>query len=217
MSASPGKSVLAENLAGVLDIMLGRKSGMSRIDLTSQGFVWSFFGLVIAGLIDVSVLLMLYDERVLQAMRVAQSGIAASSVLETGRFYFIVGHLLVALISYGASMAALFLLCRLPLEQSRFPSAVIVHNWAAPIVSATFVPIVMAGLFFGGDPHPENGSPLMNFLSVFWIGVLIFVGMRLMRIALDLSLGKAALFFAATSAVSIVAGETLKSVLQLNL
>jgi len=34
---------------------------------------------------------------------------------------------------------------------------------------------------------------------------------------LDLSLGKAALFFAATSAVSIVAGETLKSVLQLNL
>ena len=216
MSGSATPSLLVENLAGALDIMLGRQSGLSRIDLSSHGFAWSFSGLVLAGLIDTSVLSMLYDERVAQAVQVAQSGIAASSVVEVGRLYFLLGHLLVALFSYGASMAALYLLCRLPAEQQRFPVAIVVHNWASAIVSLSFVPIVMIGIYFGGDPHPENGSPLVNLLSVFWIGVLIFVGLRLMRISLDLKPGKSVLFFTATSAVSIVASETIKPIFGLN-
>ena len=201
MSTPPSQSQLMENLAGVVDIMRGRTSGRNRIDLTANGIVWSFAGLAIAGLIDLSALSILYESGARNAEQVSKA-------------FFMIGHLIVALFGYGASLMALFLLCRTPSEQQNFPVAIAVHNWAAPVVSLAFLPLLMlASWLGGGSPSGENG--LLNLISVFWIGVLIFVGIRIMRISLDIYTSKAAIYFIVTTVVSILTTETLESLIGL--
>ncbi len=197
--APVSKSNLTENLAGVIDVMLGRASGMSRIDLSSRGIGWSFAGLAIAGLIDIAAISILYNAQTISASR------------EIGKLYFVFGHLVIALIGYAASLIALYLLCRTPQEQQRFPAAIAVHNWAAPIISVAFLPLIILAVSFGGAANSGADNSLLNLISVFWIGVLIFVGLRLMRISLDLTMSKAVFFFVVTAAVSVITTEGLDS------
>ena len=203
MSAAQNQSILMENLAGVMDIMRGRVTGRNRMDLSASGIGWSFAGLAVAGLIDISALSILYNASVMGA---------DSSV---GKGFFVFGHLIIALIGYAASLMALLLLCRSPDEQQNFPVAIAVHNWAAPIVSLVFLPLlIIADGLGGGDPSGQNG--LLNLISVFWLGVLIFIGIRLMRISLDITATKAVVYFCITTAVSILSTESLESLVGLS-
>ncbi|MEP1206892.1 MAG: hypothetical protein ABJM29_11540 [Rhizobiaceae bacterium] len=199
-SPPPG---LMENLAGVIDIMLGRASGKSRMDLSAGGIGWSFAGLALAGLIDISALSMLYNGQV------------GTSSPPVSKGFFIFGHLTVALIAYLASFIALFLLCRMPQEQKNFPAAIAIHNWVAPIVSLAFLPLLFIGFAMGGRSGPAEENTLLNLISVFWIVVLIFIGIRLIRLSLELQTGKAIVFFVVTTAVSLVTKEGLESLIGL--
>ena len=200
MSADPknGSPDLMENLYGTGEVMLGRESGLSRIDCSFEGFIWSFSGLVLAGLIDVSALSMLHNIYV------------SANTVSLGKFAFVFGHLVTALMGYVASLVALYLLCRAPEEQSRFTTAVTVHNWAAPLVSAAFSPLFLL-VAYSNQTSPDGGAnPLLNLISVVWLGVLIFVGFRLIRISLNVEAGRAAALFAATTFVSLVTVEGLE-------
>ena len=181
-----------DNLAGALDVMLGRASGLSRMDLTANGVVWSFSGLAIAGLIDLSALSHLYEH------------LTEAKQQEVSKAYYMIGRLLAALIAYAVSLLALFLLCRQPQEQKNFPVTIAVHNWAAPIVSLAFYPFLLIAVAQGGT------SDLANLISVFWIGVLIFIGIRLIRISLDIALGRAVVFLMITGLISLVLAEWLE-------
>ncbi|MEP2629409.1 MAG: hypothetical protein ABJH33_10185 [Rhizobiaceae bacterium] len=184
---------MMDNLGGVLDVMLGRASGLSRMDLSANGVIWSFAGLAIAGLIDLSALSMLY-ENLLEAKRA-----------EVGKITYMIGRLFIALVAYGASMFALYLLCRQPHEQANFPTAIAVHNWASPIISLAFLPFLYVAVVRGGT------SDLANLISVFWIGLLIFIGIRLIRISLDLPIGKGAAFFVVTALITLIISKGLES------
>ena len=198
----PPQSRLFDTFSGVIDIMLGRTSGLSRIDLTTTGFWTSFAALALAGLFDASALSLLYD-------RSDPQNAAAN-----GKLFYIVGHLAITLIAYGASLITLYLLCRAPGEQVRVAIAVTVHNWAAPVVSIAFFPLLIAANIFGEAPVKEPNS-LLNMISIFWIGILIFAGLRLMRISLNIPVGRAALYFAVTTGVSIVCTEGLEQLIGL--
>lgn len=187
-----------DNLGGAFDILLGRKSGLSRMDLTANGVVWSFSGLALAGLIDLSALSILYEN------------LSEAKQQEISKLYYMVGRLIVALIAYGASMFALFLLCRQPMEQANFPISVAVHNWVSPIVSLGFLPFLLLAIAWGGP------SDLASLISVFWLGLLIFIGIRLVRISLDIPTGKAVMFFVVTGLTTLIVAEGLDSLLGLS-
>lgn len=194
---------LLDNLAGAFDIMMGRSAGRQKMDFSASGIWWSFCGLILAGLLDISALSMLYNSQVAQASA------------ETSKMTFILGRLFVAFIGYAASLIALFLLCRTPIEQKNFPVAVTVHNWAAPIVSLAFLPLLVLGLSLDTGTVADGEATILDLISVFWIGVLIFVGLRLLRISLEIPMGKAAFYFVVTAAVSIVTTQGLESMLGL--
>ena len=182
-----------DNLGGALDVLLGRQSGLSRMDLTANGIVWSFAGLALAGLIDLSALSMLYES------------LSEAKRAEIGKAYYMIGRLLTALIAYAASMFALYLLCRQPAEQQNFPVAIAVHNWASPIVSLAFLPFVVIAVSAGGP------SDIASLISVFWLGLLIFIGIRLIRISLYIQLGKAVTFFIVTGLITLIVAEGLEA------
>ena len=187
-----------ENLCGTGEVMLGRKSGLSRIDRSYEGFVWSFSGLFLAGLIDISALSMLHNIYV------------SANTASLGKFAFVLGHLVTAFIGYAASLVALYLLCRVPEEQSRFTTAVTVHNWAAPLVSAAFSPLFLLVAYSNQTSPDGSANPLLSIISVVWLGVLVFVGFRLIRISLNVEAGRAAALFAATTFVSLITVEGLE-------
>lgn len=200
-----GTTDLAENLRGAGDIMLGRESGLARMDLSSDGVVWSFVGLALAGLIDVSALSMLHNIQ------------HSANPEALGKALFIAGHLVVALIGYGASMVALYLLCRDEAEKQLFATALTVHNWAAPLVSLFFSPLFLIVAYFNQSTTPENPNMLLNMVSIIWLGVLVFVAFRLIRISLNTSAGRAAALFAATTIVSLITVEGLEILFGLRL
>lgn len=203
MTVPSGHGGLIENLTGALDVMLGRADGMRRLDLSTSGILWSFSALAMAGLIDISALSMLHNN------------IASQAQPMISKTYYISGHLVVAVIGYAASMVALFLLCRTPLERQKFPAAVAVHNWAAPTVSLAFLPLLALAHYLDDNDMPERSNSALDLISVMWIAVLVFVGVRLLRISLELPVNKAIAFFVATAAVSLIITLGLESMLGL--
>lgn len=201
MTAQPpstsGKSVLMENLIGAIDVMLGRESGLKRMDCSNAGFLVSFAGLLLAGLIDASALSLIHGPRF------------ALQDAPEGKLYFILGSLLVSLIAYGASLLTLYLVCRPPAEQVRIPTVVILHNWASPTISLAFLPLLLI-TGYGNNPVAGEPDTVANMLSVFWLGLLIFVGLRLMRIGLNVPFARAAALFALTTVVSLVCSQGLE-------
>ncbi len=192
---SPVHNGLAETLLGVVDVMLGKQSGLSRMDLSQRGFWWSFSGIALAGLIDASAYSMSYA-----------SHRFADLAAPPAKLWFIFGSLIIALIAYIASLVALYFLCRTPQEAKNFPTAIIVNNWASPIVSLAILPIVY--LSIASRPAPAD-SEVWVIVSVLLMVGLIFLGTNLLRISIQLSLGRALLFFGVTSLVSLVCVEGL--------
>ena len=52
-------------------------------------------------------------------------------------------------------------------------------------------------------------SDLASLISVFWIGVLIFISIRLIRISLGIPLSRAVIFFITTALISLIIAEGL--------
>ncbi len=196
----PAQPGLTDNLWGAADIMLGRDSGLQRMDLSAHGFTWSFAGLLLVVFIDMS------------GLSAVHNAMSASGTFAMSKPAFVAGKLLSSGLAYLAAMLALYLLCREPSEQQRFTNAVIVHNWAAPIVSIAVLPLLFAATTQSPAQTVEP-DPLWSILQIGIIVLLILVGVRLIRISLDITLAKACLFFAVTTAVSLVCADGLERLL----
>jgi len=201
VSPPAGRSVLLENLAGVVDIMLGRSRGLARIDLSPSGILWSFWGLALSGLMDLSVLSLRYNQ------------MSVPTPPDIGKIHYMFGYTIVALIAYAASLVALYLLCRAPAEQSRIPVVIAVHNWAAPLVSMAFVPLYLISLAFDGPITTAAGrnqtATVLDFISILWLGVLVVIAWRLFRISMDAQKGRTIALFVLTAAVSFITAQGL--------
>lgn len=202
MTTNPSK--LVENFAGALDLILGREQGFSRMDLSQDGFWSSFAGLGLTALLDASALSVIYNTH-----------IATGQDMTWSKPGFILASLLIALVAYGASMVAVYLCCRTPDQQQHFPRTVIAHNWASPIVSLLFMPLLLASFYARQAAHPEPAGGLWPLATILSLGVLVLVGVRLLRIGLKLSSGQAALIFLVTASVSIVISEGFEGLLGL--
>jgi len=189
---------------GAVDIMLGRESGLQRMDLSAQGFTWSFAGLLLVVLIDTSGLSAIYSTM-----------IAANHTISVSKPGFIIGKLVASGLAYLAAMLALYLLCREPQEQARFPTAVITHNWSAPVVSIAVLPLLFASAFIPVSATADGAGSAWTLLTMGLTALLILVGVRLIRISLDVSLSKACLFFAVTTGVSLVCSDGLERLMGL--
>lgn len=201
--ATPG---LMDNLRGATDIMLGRESGLRRMDLSAHGFTWSFAGLLLMLFIDMSGLSAIHD-----ATAVAND---AFTISKPG---FIGGKLLASGFAYLAAMLSLYLLCREPNEQARFPTAVIAHNWAAPVVSVAVLPLLFVAALNPANEAADGAGSAWTLLTLCLTALLILVGVRLIRISLDVSLSKACLFFAITTGVSLVCSDGMERLMGLQL
>ncbi len=191
---------LIDNLGGSLDIMLGSANGMAKIDHSTTGFWLSFWGVVLMLLIDTSGLSMIYNV----------SGDAAKEGAYSKPAYIFL-RICIAFLGYVASFLALYLLCRTSDEQSRFPDAVIVNNWAAAILSMGFLPLIWMSTLampVNGVDGPPGAFVLLVFTS--WVIVTI-AGVRIFKTTLEISVGKAIAFFAVTSLVSIFVNQGFQS------
>lgn len=200
----PVQPGLMDNLKGAVAVMLGQESGLRRMDLTAHGFAWSFSGLLLTALIDISGLSALHA-----------NAVASGDVTDISKPAFIAGKLFASSIAYLAAMLALYLLCRSPAEQARFPTAVIVHNWAAPIVSLAMLPLLFAAASSPSAASVEGGNPLWTLATIGITALLILIGIRLIRIALDIQLSRALLYFALTTAISLVAADSVERLIGL--
>lgn len=190
---------LMENLSGALDVMFGNNGGLSRIDQSTDGFWWSFAGLGLAGLIDVSALAMRYGSFHAQVM-----------ADPPGKIWFIIASLAIALIAYGAGMILLYLLCREPAERANFFRTLIIHNWAAPIISVAVLPFIVAGSLNAQALNSANPPLIWQSVMLFITGLLCVAGVRLIRWGLDIPLSRALWFFAVTAFASLIVAEGLQ-------
>lgn len=178
---------LLQNLSGALDLMLGREEGLEKIDLSADGFWRSFVGLGLVGIIDVVTLMSTH--RVAPDVEQFQRYSALSAAIVSVAIY---------IFAYLASCLALYFMCTTTQLRQRFPYAVIVNNWAAPLFSGALALPIMMTMKFGGA-EGTSGSAL------FWISVIVlmlFVSVRLLKSALLIPTGHALMLVAAMSAVS---------------
>lgn len=198
--SNPSKpNALMENLAGATDIMLGRDKGLARIDTSSDGVWWSFAGLGLTGFIDASALSARYGTHQVMSLDDPPSKIV-----------FIIGSLIIGLIAYAVSMALLYAMCREPEEKQRFSYAVIVHNWAAPVVSLAVLPFLFLSV---SSPQGEGAvGGIWTLFTVFLIGVFVTIGIRILRASLEVPFGKALLMFSVTTLASLVMIQWLEGV-----
>ncbi|MEE9314498.1 MAG: hypothetical protein V3V02_07595 [Rhizobiaceae bacterium] len=178
-----------ETLGGVVDVMVGRASGLSRIDLTNGGFWISFLGLALAGLVDASAYSITYA--------------AHQFISQPTKLWFVFASLLIALIGYGASILALYLLCRAPNEQANFIAAIITNNWASAVVSVITFPLVILSTLIG------SSEQFWGMVSVVLLGVMIAAGTNILRFSLQIPIGRALIYFAVTTMISIICVQGL--------
>lgn len=190
---------LLDNLTGAVQIMLGREDGLNRIDRSPDAFWWSFAALLLAAMIDIALLSALFKTLFEGATDPPSKGA------------HIAVKMLAALAAYTASMTVLYFLCSQPAERARYPLALAVHNWAAPVVSVFAAPFIAVATFAaagGGEP-----SLLVTALPLLLLGCLIVAGYRLIRISLDIPPGRAAVYFILTALVSLVVAEAIEAVM----
>lgn len=201
MNAPTNKpNALTENLWGAVDVMLGRKDGLKRIDTSGDGIWWSFSGLLITGLVDASAL----------SARYATHSVSQLAEPPT-KLVFVSGSLLVGLTAYFLSMVLVYFMCRLPEEQARFPLTIAVHNWASPIVSVAVLPLLLLSSSGSSADGANNG--LWSLVSIVTLGVFITIGIRLLRISLDVPFAKGIMFFAVSTLASLVAVSWLETLI----
>lgn len=193
---------LLENFSGVVQIMLGREDGLARIDRSADAFWWSFAALLLAAMIDIVVLSAMFGSIFANAANIPSKGA------------YIAGKMLAALAAYAASMTVLYFLCNQSQERARYPLALVVHNWAAPVVSLFAAPFLVIAALAAADG--AEAPVLVNILPLLLLGCLIVAGYRLIRISLALPPGRAALYFLLTALVSLVVAESIEAAIGLS-
>ena len=195
---------LMDNLSGSLDIMLGRETGMAKIDHSAAGFWFSFWGIVLMLLIDMSGLSMIYNGSLEAAKEDAYS-----------KPVYVALRLFIGLLGYGASFLALYLLCRTNEEQSCFPDAIIVNNWSAAILSLGFLPLIwMSSLAAPSSISNEPSGAFVLLVLTSW-AIVTMAGIRILKTSLKISTSKSAVYFAITSLVSIFVNHGFQSLVGL--
>jgi len=193
-------SSITRNLSGAFDLLLNREQGLEKLDLSADGFWESFKGLALAGVIDLIALMIIFNTRSSGAENAGQSA-----------FTFALTALAIALTSYLVAMLALFFLCQYSYCADRYSTAFIANNWASPIVSLGYLPVVMLISTLSTDASAQNGNPtgMLILLPVF--AILVIVGIRLLRISLNVTLGKAIMLFCGSTFVSLLIDDALRS------
>ncbi|MFD0917020.1 hypothetical protein ACFQ14_11425 [Pseudahrensia aquimaris] len=181
------------NLSAATDVILGRERGLERLDTSADGFYRSFKGLALVALIDGAIMVFTHGARFdIEVTKIENPLVFAATML------------FIALMAYIASMLALFLLCRTEDLQRRFSTAVIVHNWASPVVSLIFAVPFFVLLKLEAFSHPEPSGSLATIILFGAIACLVVIGVRLLRISLSISNGQAFTFFAISAGVSLL-------------
>jgi len=196
---------LSDTFGGTIEIIMGRASGLARIDLSVDGFWISFYGLLLAGLVDASAYSITHA-----------SGVTVEPASSMSRLGFIGISLLIDLLSYVVSMTALFLMAqRLGLERGFLATATI-HNWAAAIVSVAFLPLYLMLLTARENAYPEGPGTFWIMFYILLVSLLVVVGIRLIRIGLQTSFGKALGLFAVSATVSLTMESWLSRLFHLS-
>ena len=179
-----------DNLAGALEIMLGRDHGLQRLDLTADGFWRSFAGLGLMAIIDVAAFMATHPQR-----------LTSGEIKTVSALQYSLLSVAIVLIAYGASLVALYVMCRSDHTRTRFPVAVIAHNWATPVIALAFMPlVVMTALFVPAD----GGSTLGGMMLIGLLAIMVIVSIRLIRIPLGISQLHAGLMFLGVAGTSLV-------------
>ncbi|PCH47566.1 MAG: hypothetical protein COC23_01660 [Hyphomicrobiales bacterium] len=174
------------NLSGTLELMFGRESGLQKIDLSADGFWRSFIGLGLAGGIDATTLFIVHSISPDQTY-FPYPPTALAMFLYVGIYF----------ISYLASLLALYFLCTSDELRQRFPTAVIVGNWAASIFSfALLLPLTILS-----QDSFQNDSSVISFAVVCFFGLILAISLRLYKITLAINTSRAIVFLVATGVV----------------
>ncbi|MEL7230251.1 MAG: hypothetical protein AAGK38_10135 [Pseudomonadota bacterium] len=184
---------LWDNIVGTWDVMLGRSRGLARVDTSSDGVWFSFAGLLVAGLVDASVL------------SARHGPLFAAGSVDVSKPAFMAGSLFSAFFAYALSMAFLYLLCRQPDETGRYSNALILHNWASSIVSVALLPL---SLFWVSTGTQDSTLGVVLMLAI--IGFVGLAGVRMVRIGLDVTPGRALALFLLTMLLSLVVDYYLR-------
>ena len=188
------------NLRAAYDILRNRERGLDYLDVSADGVLDSFKGLALAGVIDGLALMATHSTRKQLGDENVGNIFAAS-----------IGTLAIALTAYLISMVALYFLCRYFECENRFTTALVANNWAAPIVSLGFLPISLLILALGvNDGSAQTGQAGALILMVA-IVILIALGIRILRISLGVTIGRAVMLFCGSTFVSLLIDDALRS------
>lgn len=184
---SPSNKGLWDNITGTWDVMLARPQGLSKVDASSDGVLFSFAGLVVAGLVDASVLSLRHGP------------LAAAGALDVAKPAFMAGSLFSAFFAYALSMVFLYLLCRPPDETARYPAVLTLHNWASCIISVALLPL---SVFWVATGTQDSTLGIILMLAILtFVG---FAGFRMVRVGLDVPPLRALALFGLTMMLSLV-------------
>ena len=88
-------------------------------------------------------------------------------------------------------------------------------TFALRVVSIAVLPLLFASTFNPASSTADGAGSVWTLLTMGLTVLLILVGVRLVRISLDVSLSKACLFFAVTTGVSLVCSDGLERLMGL--
>jgi hypothetical protein len=178
---------LRQNLAGAWDVMLGRRQGLAKLDLSIEGFWRSFAALVLV--IPFNVLALLSQRRLLE-----ESGATETAALANG-----IGVEAIALLADWITFPIVFAGLARPLGlAARYVPFIVARNWAAVIVSA-MIAVVHAAHVVG--ILPSSLAPMFLLVT---IAIALRFAYVIARTTLDVS---------AATAIGIVALDFLISLL----
>ena len=187
---------IKRSLAATLQLILGKDEALNELDVSYDGLLESFKGLAIVAVIDALLLYLTHSARVeIGTEKIESIGLSVT----------------IALVAYFASMIGLYALCRTPDLQGRFYAAFTVNNWAAVIVSLIFVPVTLLVIALRAQSPTPNGVDPLGYITLPALFLAIFIGVRLLKVSLNIGWGGAAMLFGITTVVSLTVESWLRA------
>ena len=191
---------IKRSLAATLQLILGKDEALNELDVSYDGLLESFKGLAIVAVIDAVLLYLTHSARVeIGTEKIENIGLSVTLALG------------IALVAYFASMFGLYALCRTPDLQGRFYAAFTVNNWAAVIVSLIFVPVTLLVITLRAQAPTPDGIDPLGYITLPALFLAIFIGVRLLKVSLNIGWGGAAMLFGITTVVSLTVESWLRA------